>query len=64
MKKKHQQKLIILGIGLLLIFNFPFLQSYNNHESILGFPVFYFFIFLFWTLSVVISYIILKKYFD
>ncbi|MFO7702539.1 hypothetical protein [Psychroflexus maritimus] len=64
MKKRHQQKLIILGIGLIFLFNFPFIATYNSEQAIFGFPMFYFFVFIIWLISIIVSYLVLKKYFD
>ncbi|EMY80481.1 hypothetical protein ES731_10220 [Psychroflexus gondwanensis] len=64
MKKRHQQKLIFLSLSLILLINIPFVFAYNSDVSVLGFPLFYFFIFVIWLISVVISFSILKKYSD
>jgi len=64
MKKRHEQKLIILSIGMLLILNIPLLLVFNLDGSIFGVPVFYFSIFTIWLASIIISYIILKRYYE
>ncbi len=64
MKKRHEQKLVVLSLALLLLFNVPFILIFNLDGNILGFPVLYFSIFLIWLLSVVISYVILKRYYE
>lgn len=64
MKKRHEQKLVVLSLALLLLFNVPFILIFNLDASILGFPVLYFSIFLIWLLSVVISYVILKRFYE
>lgn len=64
MKKRHEQKLIVLSIALFLIFNIPFLLIFNIEGAILGIPVFYFSIFSFWLLSIIISYIVLKRHYE
>ncbi|MCP4976896.1 MAG: hypothetical protein GY931_12105 [Maribacter sp.] len=64
MKKRHEQKLIILSIGMLLILNVPFLLVFNTDGSIFGIPFFYFAVFSIWLLSIIISYIILKRYYE
>lgn len=64
MKKRHQQKMIILSLILWLLFNFPMLFIFNQQGEIFGFPKVYFFIFSVWLLSVVVSYLILKKHFE
>ncbi|NND78902.1 MAG: hypothetical protein HKP42_08335 [Maribacter sp.] len=64
MKKRHEQKLIILSIGMFLILNVPFLLIFNLDDSIFGIPIFYFAIFSIWLVSIIISYIVLKRYYE
>ncbi len=64
MKKRHQQKLIVLSIALFLIFNVPFILILNFEGAVFGIPVFYFSVFTFWLLSIIISYIILICYYE
>jgi len=63
-KKRHQQKLIVLSVLLLCLFNIPLLLLFNNSGTIIGFPVLYFYIFFVWVVSIIVSYIILKKYYE
>lgn len=62
MKKRHQQKLVILAISLLILLNVPFVLLFDGSDSILGFPSFYVFIFLVWLLSIFFSYLIIKRF--
>ncbi len=64
MKKRHEQKLIVLAIALFLIFNIPFLLIFNLEGAIFGIPTFYFSIFSVWLLSIIISYIVLKRHYE
>ncbi|TPN82456.1 hypothetical protein FHK87_23845 [Aquimarina algicola] len=64
MKKRHQQKLVVLSIALLFLFNIPLIFMFNHVESFFGFPVLYFFIFLIWAISILISYIILNRFYE
>ncbi|WP_053970133.1 hypothetical protein [Mangrovimonas sp. ST2L15] len=64
MKKRHEQKLVVVSIALLLLFNIPFLLIYSLEGAILGIPVFYFVIFSFWLVSIVIAYIVLKRHYE
>ncbi len=64
MKKRHEQKLVVLALSLLLLFNIPFVLIFNLDGEIFGFPTFYFSLFLIWLLSIVISYIILSKHYE
>jgi len=62
MKKRHQQKIIIISICLILLWNIPAIMLFNLDGVILGFPTLYFFIFITWLLAVVSTFFIIKKY--
>jgi O-antigen/teichoic acid export membrane protein len=64
MKKRHEQKLIVLSIALFLIFNVPFILIFNLEGAVFGVPTFYFSVFSLWMLSIVISYIVLKRHYE
>ena len=64
MKKRHEQKLIVLSFALLILFNVPFILIFNLNGNIFGVPTFYFSIFSIWLLSIIISYIILKRHYE
>jgi len=64
MKKRHEQELIILSIGLFLILNIPFVLIFNSSGTVFGFPMLYFSVFTIWALAIVISYIVLKKHYE
>ncbi|EZH71312.1 hypothetical protein ATO12_10920 [Aquimarina atlantica] len=64
MKKRHQQKLVVLSIALLFLFNVPLIFMFNHFGSVFGFPILYFFVFLIWAISILISFIILKKFYE
>jgi len=64
MKKRHQQKLIILSFGLFVFLNIPFVMIFNVDGAIWGLPILYFYIFLVWLFSIIISFIVLKKHYE
>ncbi|RSK40334.1 hypothetical protein EJA19_04975 [Mangrovimonas spongiae] len=64
MKKRHEQKLVVLSIVLCLLFNLPFIFVFNLNGNLLGIPIFYVSIFSIWLLSIIISYIVLKKHYE
>lgn len=64
MKKRHEQKLILLAIILVGMFNIPIVLIFNYSDSILGFPVLYFYIFSVWLMSILLSFFILKKHYE
>ncbi|WP_304141359.1 MULTISPECIES: hypothetical protein [Mesoflavibacter] len=64
MKKRHEQKLIVLSIALFLMFNLPFVLIFNVDGHLFGIPYFYVLIFSTWLLSVVISFIVLKRHYE
>ncbi len=64
MKKRHEQKLVTLGITLFVILNMPFIFIFDMEGVIFGVPVIYASIFGIWILSIVISYIVLKRHYE
>lgn len=64
MKKRHEQKLIILAIAALFVFNIPLLLVFNLEGSLFGFPILYAAIFGVWLLIIVISYVVLNRYYE
>jgi len=64
MKKRHEQKLVVLSFSVLLIFSLPFILAFNCSREIMGIPMFYFGVFLVWLLSIIISYTILAMYYE
>lgn len=62
MKKRHEQKLVILSIALLVLFNAPILLLFNSSKIFLGLPLVYVYMFGIWFFSIAISYFIFKKY--
>ncbi|WP_339886767.1 hypothetical protein [uncultured Flavobacterium sp.] len=64
MKKRHQQKLIVLTITLLIAFNLPILLLFDSSNVLLGFPVIYIYIFSVWLLSVLISMLVVNRYYE
>lgn len=64
MKKRHEQKLLILALGLALIFNVPFVLIMSKDLVILGIPFFYFAIFFLWLFSIIISFYVLNRYYE
>ncbi len=64
MKKRHQQKLLLISLVLFLIWNVPFVSIFDGDYQLFGFPVFYVFVFLSWFFAIVASYIILKRFYE
>lgn len=62
MKKRHEQKLIILSIGLLMAFSIPISLLFNSDREIFGYPMILIYIFAVWMISIVISFVIIKKF--
>lgn len=62
MKKRHQQKLVILSIGLVIFLNLPIIFIFNSDAAVFGIPVLYAYIFFVWLLSVIITFTVIKKY--
>lgn len=64
MKKRHEQKLIIIAVLLVLAFNMPLLPLFGVDGAVGGFPVIYVYIFSVWTCAVLVSYLIVKRYYE
>jgi len=64
MKKRHEQKLVVITIALFMLFNVPLVLIFDRNEAIFGFPVFYFSVFSIWLMAIVLSYIVLKRYYE
>ncbi len=50
-------------ILLLLLFNFPFLEIANKHQTIAGIPLLPFYIFMVWGISILLLYKLAMRYF-
>ncbi|UJH67071.1 hypothetical protein [Allomuricauda sp. SCSIO 65647] len=64
MKKRHQQKLVVMALVLFFLWNVPFVSLFDSDFQVFGFPVFYVFIFLSWSIAIIASYIILRKFYE
>jgi hypothetical protein len=62
MKKRHQQKLVIVSIVLLICLNMPIVLLFDSSKNIFGFPSSYIFIFSTWLLSILVSLFIMIRY--
>ena len=62
MKKRHQQKLVILSIVLFILLNAPILLLFNSSQILIGMPVIYVYLFGVWGASCITSFIIFKKF--
>ncbi|WP_160138783.1 hypothetical protein [Chryseobacterium sp. c4a] len=62
MKKRHEQKLVILSIGLMIAFSIPISLLFNSEREVLGYPMILIYLFVVWMISILISFVIVKKY--
>jgi len=62
MKKRHEQKLLLLSLFLFVVWNAPILLLFDSSDPFLGVPKIYIFIFSVWIFSIALSYIITKRY--
>ncbi|MDQ1856934.1 MULTISPECIES: hypothetical protein [unclassified Chryseobacterium] len=62
MKKRHEQKLIILSVGLMIAFSIPISLLFNSDREVLGYPMILIYLFVVWMISIVISFVIVKRY--
>ncbi len=64
MKKRHQQKLVVLSLLLLLALNLPLLLLFDSSESFFGVSFIYIYIFSVWLFSVLMSWIVVQRYYE
>lgn len=64
MKKRHQQKLIVLSIFLLIALNLPILLLFDSSKVLLGFPIIYIYIFSVWIFSILLSMLVVNRYYE
>ncbi|APY07229.1 hypothetical protein BWZ20_02430 [Winogradskyella sp. J14-2] len=64
MKKRHEQKLIILSVAAFAMLNLPFLLIFNHHGHVFGIPTFYLSVFSIWLVVIVVSYVVLKRHYE
>lgn len=64
MKKRHQQKLVVLSMLLLLVLNLPIVLLFDSADNVMGFPVIYIYIFSIWLFSVLMSWIVVQRYYE
>nr|WP_235922637.1 hypothetical protein [uncultured Flavobacterium sp.] len=62
MKKRHQQKLVIVSMILLIGLNLPIVLLFDSSQNMLGFPVIYIYFFSIWLFSILVSLLIVKRY--
>lgn len=62
MKRRHEQKLIILALLLLICFNLPIVLLFDSAQSFAGIPVIYFYLFSVCVFSILISLYIVNRY--
>lgn len=62
MKKRHEQKLVILSIGLMIAFSIPFSLLFNSDREVFGYPMILVYLFVVWMISIIISFVIVKRY--
>jgi hypothetical protein len=55
------QKLLMLSVLALILFNFPILSIVNVEESINGIPILFFYIFMIWLLLIIVIFRVIKK---
>lgn len=62
MKKRHQQKLVIVSMVLLIGLNLPIVLLFDSTQNVVGFPVIYIYLFSIWLFSILVSLLIVKRY--
>ncbi|WP_264509775.1 hypothetical protein [Flavobacterium sp. N1719] len=62
MKKRHQQKLIIIALILWMGFNLPLVLLFDSAQNMGGFPLIYVYFFSLWILAILLSLLIVRRY--
>ncbi len=62
MKKRHQQKLVVLSLVLFILLNAPILLLFNQVKEIFGLPLLFVYLFSIWLLSSLASFLLFKKF--
>ncbi len=62
MKKRHQQKLVVLSLVLFILLNAPILLLFNQVKEIFGLPLLLVYFFSIWLLSSLASFLLFKKF--
>ncbi len=57
---KSQYLLTLFFAGIFLL-NYPVMALYNKNTKLLGIPSLYLFVFVFWLLMIVLTYLIIQK---
>ncbi|MCU0468882.1 MAG: hypothetical protein MUF58_09790 [Arcicella sp.] len=55
------QKLLMLSVLALILFNFPILSIVNIKETINGIPILFFYIFIIWLLLIIVIFRVIKN---
>lgn len=64
MKKRHQQKLIVLTFVLLIALNLPIVLLFDSIKEVFGLPAIYIYIFSVWSISIFTSLLIVSRYYE
>ncbi len=64
MKKRHEEKLVILSLLMILAMNIPLLLIFDSSKPVFGLPLICIYIFSACLFSIVITFIILKRYYE
>ncbi|PWA05797.1 hypothetical protein [Flavobacterium psychrotolerans] len=64
MKKRHEEKLVILSMLLLLALNVPLLLLFDSSKPLFGLPVIYIYVFSVWLFSIAVTYLIINRYYE
>lgn len=62
MKKRHEQKLILVSITLFVLFNVPIILLFDKSEKTGGMPMIYIYLFIVWIVSILTTMFVVKKY--
>ncbi|WP_129021976.1 MULTISPECIES: hypothetical protein [Edaphocola] len=62
MKKRHEQKLVLVSIIIFILLNVPIILLFDKADKVIGIPMIYAYIFMVWIASIAITFFVVKRY--
>lgn len=62
MKKRHEQKLILVSIIVFILLNVPIILLFDQSDKVMGIPMIYTYIFMVWIASIITTFFVVKRY--
>lgn len=62
MKKRHEQKLVLVSIIVFILLNIPIILLFDQSDKVMGIPMIYTYIFMVWIASIITTFFVVKRY--